>query len=224
MNTLIQVSPHCYYLPHDPDRSKVQPTVGVVCGVNSTILYDAGNGNIRAREVMRALQAINAPPVTTIIYSHFHWDHIFGACAYGDSVQIIAHESAIKGLDSYAKHRWTAEYVRSVIPEKPWYAAIEYAIDDWDAFRIVYPTQTFTGSLFRFTHDGLTLEVEHVGGKHSEDSVILKIVDEQVMFLGDSYYPRADGIDRQFNTPMIDRLKAEFYAVYVDGHRGIVFK
>lgn len=223
MSTLIEVAANVYTFPHDPDRRKIQPSVGVVLSADATLLYDCGNGTRHARQIQQALDAIHAPPVTHIVYSHWHWDHVFGACLFPGAA-IIGHTRTREHLKEYNKRPWTPESVAAQIPEKPWYAAILDAIDDWDAFHVVPPAITFDHPCYTFRFGAFTLEIEHVGGKHSDDSVVLKVVEPRVMFLGDSYYPRADGIDREYNAPMIEHLKAAAYTIYIDGHRGQVFR
>lgn len=229
MPALTRITDHVWMYPPHPDKRKIQPTVGVVIAGGATLLYDAGNGDRHACEVLDALAQIDAPPVRAVVYSHFHWDHIFGAHVFADhagadGLEVIAHASIQPYLDDYAGRPWGEDYIRQTIPEKPWYAILGQAMHNWGAFRIVPPSILFSEARYRFRLGHLTLEAEHVGGKHSPDSVVLRVVDERVMFLSDSFYPRADGIDRVSDRKMTARLRNEGYAHYIDGHNGQVWR
>lgn len=223
MSELVRVSEHTWMFPHDPDRKKIQPTVGVVASDNATMIYDAGNGPIHARKIKEAIEQENLPPVRYIIYSHHHWDHIFGAQEFPDA-EIIAHESALRGIQHYADIYWNSAYIRSQLDEKPWFVAIEWAIDDFEHFEIMMPTHTFTDRLLQVNIDGLSVEIEHVGGKHASDSIVLKVPEDRVMFLADCFYPRPDGIDRISDREVTKTLRSQNYAIHIDGHNGFVWR
>ena len=50
------------------------------------------------------------------------------------------------------------------------YTARKKSIDDWETFRIVIPEEVFENEKV-IDLDGLTIELEHVGGEHSADSM-----------------------------------------------------
>jgi glyoxylase-like metal-dependent hydrolase (beta-lactamase superfamily II) len=212
------------YPPH-PDRRQVQPSIGVISAGKQTILYDAGNSPRHARAVISAVRAHGLPPVSRVIYSHFHWDHIFGASAY--NAPVLAHQRCEYRLREYAARPWGPDYLRAAMKERPsltWsYGALLKNIDDWNDFRVVLPTEVFDESAMILDCDGLTLELEHVGGQHSDDSTILRVLDERVMFLADCFYAppsSARNPDATLDQAMIARFAAEKMDAYVDGHYG----
>ena len=225
MTDLRQLTEHVWMLPPHPDRGRVQPTIGIVCTRHHTILYDAGNGPAHAEQVKAALKGIAAPPVSQIIYSHYHWDHTFGACVYG--APVIAHESGYERMIDYAARPWGPEFVATTIREKPEiagiYRAIDRAVGDWDEFEVILPDITFNTRTHRMAIDGVTLELEHVGGAHSPDSVVLRVPDEGVMFLGDCYYPRPGERGGRADNAMMQRFLDEHQAYYIDGHHGEIW-
>lgn len=223
--SLTRITDRVYYLPHDPDPKLIQPTIGVVITPSGTVLYDCGNGTARARELQAALTRINAPPVRWIVYSHHHWDHIFGACLFPQA-QVIGHLTGLAGIREYAARPWGPDYIRSILPEKPFYSVLLDAIDDWDTFHVVAPTLTFDDRTYTLPIDDLTLTITHVGGKHALDSCVLHISDDaqSVMFLGDCYYPRPDGKDRAIDADVALTLKNQRCDHYIDGHRGMIWR
>lgn len=66
------------------------------------VVYDAQFDPKGAEIVKREIALITDQPITHLIYSHFHGDHILGATAYDSSVTVIAHKWA-KELIALAK-------------------------------------------------------------------------------------------------------------------------
>src|SRR5690606_14878150 len=81
---LQQISEHVWVYPHNPNDT--QPNVGVIVTEQHTVLIDAGNSPRHARRILGELWRINAPTVTHVIYTHYHWDHTFGAQIFGGLV------------------------------------------------------------------------------------------------------------------------------------------
>jgi glyoxylase-like metal-dependent hydrolase (beta-lactamase superfamily II) len=50
------------------------------------------------------------------------------------------------------------------------------------------PEPTFTDHL-TIPPDNETLELEHVGGLHAPDSIVVRVRKASVMFVGDCFYP-----------------------------------
>jgi glyoxylase-like metal-dependent hydrolase (beta-lactamase superfamily II) len=212
---LIQLTPHAWYLPHDPDQARVQPAIGVIVSEAGTILIDAGNSPQHARHLVDALNASGAPPVSQVIYTHFHWDHIFGAQVF--NVPILAHETCRQRVEKYIAQPWSAEYVASMVAKNNRssyaYKRMGELIHDWAAFEIRPPTDVFSEKKMTFDFAGLPVELEHVGGHHTNDSTVVRV--EDVVFLSDCVYPLET---KGFDFDMIQRFIDEDHAHYVLGH------
>lgn len=225
---LEQLTDHIWYFPADPDRDKVQPAVGVVSDGDETILYDAGNSPSHAQAVIDAIHDAGLPAVTRIIYSHFHWDHIFGAQTFPDDVAIIAHETCRAAVEDYAARPWGTDYLNQVVADNPDlrvpFERINTLITDWDAFQIRLPTQVLAAPTHTLALDSVTLTIEHVGGNHTDDGTALYIKEEGTVFLADCFYPSpASGQDKAGpDLALMQRLLDEEFTYYVDGHFGIV--
>jgi glyoxylase-like metal-dependent hydrolase (beta-lactamase superfamily II) len=231
MTELVQLTEHVWMVPPAPNKLDIRPAVGVVMSTSQTLLYDAGNSPRQAREIISALKEIKAPPVRYVVYSHAHWDHLFGAQAlfeeYGDTLDIVAHERCAELLRDYAARPWGLEYVQRVARERPAvrgsYQLLEKLID-WDAFRIIMPTLIFDEPLHTLhLGDDVEVELEWVGGQHSADSTIMRVPDEHVMFLSDSFYAPTDGSSSQSDQAMMQRFLAEKQQFYIDGHNGRIW-
>ena len=219
---LTQLTEHTWLLPHHPDPNAVQSCIGVISAGNESLLVDAGNSPRLARRLRAELERCDLAPVSRIIYTHHHWDHISGASEFG--APVIAHTICKDILEEESRRPWSIEYVKEEMKRNPKlaasYAARLNAIDDWSAFRIIVPEQTFDREL-RIHLDGLTVELEHVGGEHAADSIVIKVPQDEVMFIGDCYYPPPLHLRKPDSAPSLDmlrRFKESAYSLYVEGH------
>ena len=114
---LIQIDDHVWYWPHHPNPLAVQPSIGVVAGQRGSVLVDAGNSPAQARQVGAALTQAGIPPVSLIIYTHHHWDHVWGACAF--SAPVIAHSKCRDILIKEAQKPWSTAYLEELIQQNP---------------------------------------------------------------------------------------------------------
>ncbi len=220
--SLERLSSSVYILPAHPDDDKVQPVIGAVLGKNETILIDAGNSPRHALEMLTELNTLAAPPVKQIIYTHWHWDHIFGSCVF--DVPVIAHHVCKEKLLEEASKLWgenhlaeevTSGRIRAVAAE-----VIRAGIRDWTTFKIVIPTQSFEHT-YTLEGAGYCLELHHVSSKHSPDSIIVNVVGEDIMFVADAFYPaplRLEPNDQTLDVKVLEFMLASSCSTFVHGH------
>ena len=95
------------------------------------------------------------------------------------------------------------------------------AISDWRDFNIQKPSVTFSKTLSLYL-ENIVIELEYVGGRHADDSIVVKLPEQGVIFLGDSYYPEPyymrDEGDEDLSLSLLDRFLEDDYNIYVDGH------
>jgi glyoxylase-like metal-dependent hydrolase (beta-lactamase superfamily II) len=219
---LTQLTEHTWLLPHHPDANVVQSSIGVITTLNETILVDAGNSPRLGRKIKTELARWNLPPVSRMIYTHHHWDHIYGACEF--DVPVTAHVICKAILEEESKKPWGIEHLSEEIRRNPKlrvsYRARAKSIDDWESFRIVVPQDVFEKEEL-INLDGLIIELEHVGGEHSEDSIVIRVPQDGVMFIGDCYYPPPLHLRKPNSAPSLDilrKLQNNAYDLYVEGH------
>ncbi|MCA9900727.1 MAG: MBL fold metallo-hydrolase, partial [Anaerolineales bacterium] len=189
--TFTQISPHVWILPRHPDKNRVQATIGVIIAGDQTILIDAGNSLHLARQIQATLAAMDAPPISHVVYTHHHWDHTFGACVY--RVPAIAHHLSFQFLSDMRQLNVGEAHLRTKVERNP-KLILEWTAEDWAEFEIVLPEITYEDQV-QFQFGDVTLELLHVGGIHAADSTVIKVVQDGVMFLGDCYYPAPRYID-----------------------------
>ena len=203
---------------HDPDPDAIRPSVAVIADKAGSVLVDAGNSPDHARAVQAAIATAGLPKPRWLVYTHHHWDHTWGACAW-DDVTVVAHESAVPILTSEAQKPWSHRHLRDQVEANPRlgpsFRARALAVPDWSGFRIVLPDETFDDTLTLPT--GVVLR--HVGGNHAPDSLI--VVADGVALLGDAFYPPPYHLrtpDDTLDYGMVKRLLSEQHDWYVDAH------
>lgn len=221
MSTELQwLAGRVWLYPHDPDPDAIRGSVAVVADDAGSVLVDAGNGPAAAREIRGAIERAGLPGPRLLVYTHHHWDHTWGACAWED-VEIVAHATAGPLLAAEARRPWSHRYLRDEVASNPRlgpsFRARALAVPDWDGFAVIPPHRTF--------EDCLTLpggvELRHVGGRHAPDSLVAVVRDSGVVLLGDCFYPppyhrRAETDTTDF--AMVRRLLAQRHDWYVDAH------
>lgn len=220
--SLEQLSTSVYILPAHPDDDKVQPVIGAVIGNSETILIDAGNSPRHAREMLNELEKIAAPPIKQIIYTHWHWDHVFGACIF--NAPALSHHLCKEKLLEDAAHPWSESYLQEEVKHDPSRETraniLRQGVDNWETFKIVVPAKTFETSEV-LLGEGYRLELLHVNSKHSADSIIVNVIGEDVMFVADAFYPaplRFEPNDRTLDVKVLELMLNSSYAQFVHGH------
>ncbi|MGW7683897.1 MBL fold metallo-hydrolase [Kribbella sp. NPDC054772] len=208
-----------WLFPHDPDPDAIRPSVAVIADDRGSVLVDAGSSPDHARRIGTAIAAAGLPAPKWLVYTHHHWDHTWGACAWPDDVTVVAHTSATELLQHEADRPWSHRYLRDQVEANPKlgpsFRARALAVPDWTGFRIVLPDQTFDDTLTLPT--GVVLR--HVGGNHAPDSVIA--IADGVALVGDAFYPPPFHQRTENDTVdygMVKQLLQEGHDWYVDAH------
>jgi glyoxylase-like metal-dependent hydrolase (beta-lactamase superfamily II) len=214
------LSGRVWLYPADPDPANVQASVAVIADEGGSVVVDAGNSPALARRVQAAMELAGLPKARRLVYTHHHWDHTWGACAWPD-VEIIGHEAGRELMVAEARRPWSHVYLREQVAESPRlgpsFRARAWAMESWDGFGVVPAHRTFTD---RLVLDG-GIEVRHVGGNHAPDSTVVVVPDSSVMLLGDCYFPPPLHLrtpEDSLDLAQLDALRAEGFDWYVDSH------
>lgn len=194
-----RLSGRVWLYPTHPDGRRTQPCVALIALGDRSVLIDAGNGPAHARTVRTAALAEGLPPVGTIVYTHHHWDHVWGASVWG-APDIVGHAAGLKPLSDDRARPWSTAYAEQLVRDDPRMAlsvaARGRAVPDWSEFEVLPPTRTFEDEL-RLASG---LVVRHVGGRHAPDSAIVMDTDSGVALLGDCFYPPPAHLRRDGDT------------------------
>lgn len=147
--------------------------VGIVVLKDGVAAVDA-QYPVSGADFRRSIPRIVSKPVTHLLLTHYHGDHVFGNQAFEDC-EIVAHRLLKEIMEENLKTTWTnvermLQEVRKDRPEKAWL---------YKGLRIVLPTKTFDQN---FALDGV--EMIHMGG-HTADSSVVLLADDRVLFAGD---------------------------------------
>ena len=205
-HTFLRLSDHVYWM--SPEQETDRPILGIVVGEKYTLIVDSGASPSHARDFLNALTAkvIRAPRYCVL--THWHTDHSFGSSAY--NIPIIAHHMTIDHLRTQASYAWDDEsldqrvedgleipFVRDALKQ-------EMSNEERKNLKVIVPDIAIWDQM-EFNLGGVTCQVRHVGGEHSEDSCVVYIPEDGVLFLGDCAYPNIHQLPRHYT---LDRFMA----------------
>lgn len=175
---LLQLTERILYYPHQEETDR--PMLAYIRGTKLSLAIDAGNSADHVNEFYTELnrRGLRLPDFTAI--THWHWDHTFGMHEiHGLS---IAHSKTNELLAAEKIRFQDSEYLESFrSDDKPF--AKEYA--DSNPVTVVPSDLQFTDSMTLFLGQ-VTAEIVHAVSPHSEDTALIYIPEEKVLFLGDS--------------------------------------
>ncbi len=161
---------------------------------NSVVVVDTTESPDAAQATLTELRKITHLPIRTIIYSHFHGDHINGAVAFrpsrDDKLDVIAQRNHIDELAMYQKARnynmrLNAIQFGSSLPQRD--PTLELAMDPLrPTIGYIRPT-TYFDQEYKFEEGGVRFELYSTSGETS-DHLMLWLPDLKVLFPGDLYY------------------------------------
>lgn len=134
---------------------------------------------VSGADFRRSIPRVVSKPVTHLLLTHYHGDHVFGNQAF-EHCEIVAHRLLKEIMEENLRSAWTnvermLEEVRKMRPEKAWL---------YEGLDIVLPTKVFEE---RFALDGV--QMIHMGG-HTAGSSVVFVADDRVLFAGDIVFAR----------------------------------
>lgn len=187
MQTLEKISNRFWY--QTPVSETDRPILGVVIGDKRTLMIDAGNSEAHARYFLSELEKKNIPEPSLVVLTHWHWDHIFGLSAL-DMISIASKQTKDE-MEKLVSFEWTDEAlderVKSGVEIEFCSTAIKKEFGSERNITITLPEVTFDKRI-DIDLGEVTCQIEHVGGDHAQDSVIVYIKEEKILFLADAIY------------------------------------
>lgn len=217
MTEAARIGEHVYWLPPGlPDR----PSLCAVTGRRGTIWLDAGASAAHAREFMGFLDGHRVAAPSHVVLTHSHWDHVFGADELG--AHVIAHELTATYLEQLAATDWSDEALDHRVESaavSPQHAAnVKAELPSPREIRIA-PAEIVFATGLDIDLGGVRAQVRHVGGDHADDSTVVFVEPDQLLFLGDCLYesPRGSYTNEHFET-LVDAVLDFDAHLYVGGH------
>ena len=173
-----KLSERIIFMPPDPAYDR--PMLGYIKGDRFSIAIDAGSSEEHIRLFYRELGKEQLPLPELTILTHSHWDHSF-ALAYINGLS-LANEKTCSHLQAIAKTD-PEELFRSYISED--YSFLRKEYKNPDSLDIRVPDISFRKSL-SIDAGGITLSLMHVISPHTDDSTLILIPSEKILFIGDA--------------------------------------
>jgi glyoxylase-like metal-dependent hydrolase (beta-lactamase superfamily II) len=217
MTRLTRVSEHVYWMPPGrPDR----PSLCAVVGSRRTLMLDGGSSRAHANEFLRALIAEGAAHPFAVVYTHSHWNHVFGGIEV--DAPIVAHASTAERLVALAALDWSdegldrrvaageasPEHAANVREELPAPRTVEIALAD-----------VIVDVGLEIDVGGAIVRVRHLGGDHRAESSVMYVEPDRLLFLGDCTYPSPAGaLTRERAFPLHNAILSFGAEQYLEGH------
>jgi len=231
-----QIAEKTWFLPRLNPSDDRQPVLGVIGFENQSILINAGYSTRYARHVMSGLAMVGLAPVDTLIYTHHHWTHIFGASAYG-AEHIIAHRITQTIIANITKQQYQMPNEQLIThddgreewfkpPSTPLQASVATVIDDWRGFRIARPTITVSQRLDLHLENRL-LRIEAIETPFVEGALIIGLPDADVAFIGhalmaESAEDEIPNTEAGYAIDVIEHLLNTPYQHFIDSTEGLI--
>ncbi|WP_280386277.1 MBL fold metallo-hydrolase [Nocardia wallacei] len=140
---------------------------GVVAGTHGTTVIDTCATEARTRAQLAAISELGAAPITDLVNTHFHGDHVFGNCLFPDRTRIVAQRCT---RDEIAEN---GTALTGLWPQV-----------EWGEVWVRLPEVTFDSRLT--LHDGdREIELIHLGPAHTRGDTAVWLPRERVLFSGD---------------------------------------
>jgi glyoxylase-like metal-dependent hydrolase (beta-lactamase superfamily II) len=222
MGVLTKITEHVYWMPPGPpDR----PSVCGVIGGRRALMLDAGSSKAHTRAFLDALWAEVAMRPSAVVYTHSHWDHVFGGAELGG--QVIAHALTAEELVELAALDWTDEGLDQRVAAghaSPQHAAnVKEELPSPRTVEVAPADIVFHAGL-DIELGGVTVRVRHVGGDHCAESSVMFVEPDRVLFLGDCMYDSPAGVlTAELAFPLHNAILKFDAELHVDGHLASVF-
>ncbi len=149
--------------------------VGIILLDDQTLAVDA-QYPVSGADFRRSIGDVTEKPVTHLLLTHVHGDHVLGNQAFEDC-EIVAHRRIMEKMEESLGTVWAPGNLEKMIEEvkrtRPERAYL------YEGLRIVLPTRTFED---RYKIGDV--EMIHTGG-HTDGSTVVHVPEERVLFAGD---------------------------------------
>ncbi|MGJ9459760.1 MBL fold metallo-hydrolase [Oceanobacillus sp. CF4.6] len=219
---LKKLANNVYYMPHYSETDR--PTLGLICGETYSLVVDSGNSPAHASDFLNLAGEKVRSPIKFVVITHWHWDHIFGMKTM--NLLAISHEETKKKIDDLKNVKWDDASLDARVETGE---EIEFCRDmikrempTRDDLELQAPDLSFQTKM-EIDLGGITCVVEHVGGVHAQDSSIIYVPEEKIVFLGDciyqDFYSGEWSYDKKELDILLKKIKKYDADWYVTGHQ-----
>lgn len=210
-----QVSPSAWYVEGvsalgSPANQNFISNAAFVVTPAGVVVIDALGSPALAERLLAEIRKVTPRPVTHVIVTHYHADHIYGLQAFkAQGARIIAHGAAREYMNSEtARLRLEASRVELA----PWVN---------DETRLVEADEWLAGDK-TLTIGGVEFQIRIVGPSHTPEDLVVYLPGEKVLFAGDlvfrSRIPYVGKADSRHWILALEKLLTFDAGVIVPGH------
>lgn len=172
-----QVSPHVYYAPGQagiPTENKgfISNASFVVTDAGVVVFDALGTPSLAAR-LVEEIRQVTRQPITTVVVSHYHADHIYGLQVFQDLGATIIGPAAAR--DYIASPQAAERLEERRMSLAPWVN---------DCTRLVAPHRVVEDEL-RFAMGEVEFQVTYLGSAHSDGDLAMYVRPDRVLLSGD---------------------------------------
>lgn len=221
---LNKISDTIYYLSNQDDKER--PTLGLVCGDQYSLIIDSGNSTQHAKDFLQEIEKLDVPPIKYVVITHAHWDHFLGMNEFDATVIVNSQTNEIiKEWQNYSYDDSSLQkYMNSNQMSAMCMKIIQADIPNRDNFKLNSPDLIFENTLTIDLGNKVCV-LERIQSTHSDDSTIIYIPDEKVVFLGDCAYGTTTNSLFHYNQslllPMIKDIQKYNAEMFLLGHESI---
>ncbi|MGE6489120.1 MBL fold metallo-hydrolase [Paenisporosarcina sp. NPDC076898] len=221
---LNKLSDAIYYLSNQDDRER--PTLGLVYGDQYSLIIDSGNSTQHAKDFLLEIEKLNVPPVKYLVITHAHWDHFLGMNEFGATV--IVNRESNELINEWTSYSYDDSSLQKYVNNNQMSAMCMKIIQDdmpnRDSFKLHSPDIIFENTLTIDLGNKVCI-LEKIKSTHTDDSTIIYIPDEKVIFLGDcAYGTTTDSLfhfKQSLLLPMIEDIQKFDAEMFLLGHESI---
>ena len=208
---LERLTDRVWFYPNEQERDR--PVLGYIRGDNYSLAIDAGHSDAHTAEFYDAIkeEGLQLPSLTVI--THWHWDHTFGMHAInGLSIANSKTNEYLRDFRERIEKNGLDEFFNLDISIRREYAGNR-------PVKIVTSDIEFSGEMI-IDVGGCKIRAFQAEAPHTDDSTLVEVVDEKVLFLGDS----VSGVfptwvkDSQLSRKLADTIEKVAPKYCVDGH------
>ena len=211
----VQVAPNTYYVQGlseigSPANENFISNAGFVIAPQGVVVIDALGSPGLSRKFIAEIQKITSKPITYVILTHYHADHVYGLQSFTDlGAKVIAQTLGREYLTSDTAQQRLATSRVELAPSVNAQTRL-VAADIW-----IDRDQTLELS-------GLSFMISQVGPAHTPDDLAIFVPSEGVLFAGDLVFkgrvPYVGTADSKGWIKSLDKLLTVQPRVIVPGH------
>lgn len=164
-------------------RGPVQPNCGFVIGDEGVIVFDSSYSPAAGQAIREDISRVTTKPVATLVLSHHHWDHAWGAQAF-PAARVVAHARARTALATRADASLASLRANPARPASWMEISADQLVQELDGLQVTLPTLTYTDSA-TFWSGGREVQLRHFGAAHTYGDTLLWLPQESMLFGGD---------------------------------------